>query len=133
MVVFQFGQSTATAADRLTDFAIGTDKIDLFTAAGLAAPAPTAFSRANDNTTATSLTTLAQAIFSDANGAVAGNQALTLGGAALVVVTGAIAGTYLIVDDGIAGFGSNDLVINISGVSGSLPSLGTAAVNSFFV
>jgi Ca2+-binding RTX toxin-like protein len=131
--VFQFGQSTATAADRLTDFAIGTDKIDLFTAAGLAAPAPTAFSRANDNTTATSLTTLAQAIFSDANGAVAGNQALTLGGAALVVVTGAIAGTYLIVDDGIAGFGSNDLVINISGVSGSLPSLGTAAVNSFFV
>jgi trimeric autotransporter adhesin len=130
---FQFGQSAATAADRLTDFAIGTDKIDLFTAAGLAAPAPTAFSRANDNTTATSLTTLAQAIFSDANGAVVGNQALTLGGAALVVVTGAIAGTYLIVDDGVAGFSNNDLVINISGLSGTLPALGTLAVNSFFL
>jgi len=34
--IFQFGQSTAAALDRVTDFAIGTDKIDLLSQAGAA-------------------------------------------------------------------------------------------------
>ncbi|MCA2975504.1 MAG: M10 family metallopeptidase C-terminal domain-containing protein, partial [Microcystis sp. M110S1] len=49
--IFQFGQSTAAALDRVTDFAIGTDKIDLLSQAGAAINAPVAFTRAADSTT----------------------------------------------------------------------------------
>ncbi|MFM7572195.1 MAG: bluetail domain-containing putative surface protein [Snowella sp.] len=59
--------------------------------------------------------------------------------AALVQVTTAgIAGTYLVINNGTAGFqnsilgGNNDSVVNITGVVG-LPALGTISVNSFFV
>jgi predicted extracellular nuclease len=131
--VFRFGQSSDVVTDRIADFAIGTDKIDLFSPAGVAAPAPTSFSRANDNSVATTLTTLAQAVYADADGTLGGNQALINGGAAIVVSTGAgIAGTYLIIDDGNSVFNSNDLVVNITGLTGSTPALGSIAVNSFF-
>ncbi|MCZ8037649.1 MAG: hypothetical protein O9276_05795, partial [Microcystis sp. LE17-20A] len=55
--------------------------------------------------------------------------------AALVqVTTGAIAGTYLIINDSTAGFqSSNDLLINITGFTGSLPALGSLTVGNFFV
>ncbi|MEH2424772.1 MAG: M10 family metallopeptidase C-terminal domain-containing protein [Nostoc sp.] len=46
--IFQFGQSLVSASDRITDFTIGTDKIDLLTQGGLAANAPSSFSRAAD-------------------------------------------------------------------------------------
>ncbi|AKV67413.1 hypothetical protein MICAF_300004 [Microcystis aeruginosa PCC 9807] len=36
MLSDQFSQSTAAALDRVTDFAIGTDKIDLLSQAGAA-------------------------------------------------------------------------------------------------
>jgi Ca2+-binding RTX toxin-like protein len=131
---FQFGQSSGLAIDRITDLALGTEKIDLFTAAGIAANTPTAFSRASDNSTATTLAALTAAVYTDANGGLANNQGLALGGAALVVATGAgIAGTYLVIDDGIAGAGANDLVINITNFSGVLPSLGSLTASSFFV
>jgi Ca2+-binding RTX toxin-like protein len=131
---FRFGQSSDLITDRVLDFTIGTDKIDIFTPAGVAAPRPTALTRANDNSTATTLLSLATAVYADANGATAGNQALGNGNAAIVVSTVAsIAGTYLIVDDGVAGFNSNDLVVNITGFSGSLPALGAITpVSSFF-
>jgi predicted extracellular nuclease/Ca2+-binding RTX toxin-like protein len=129
--VFRFGQSSDVAADRIVDFTVGTDRISLFSPAGVAAPAPTSFGRASDNASATTLSALAQAVYADADGALGGNQSLINGGAAIVVSTGAgVAGTYLIVDDGVSGFSSNDLVVNITGVS--TPALGAIAVNSFF-
>jgi Ca2+-binding RTX toxin-like protein len=130
---FRFGQSSNTVTDQVLDFTIGTDKIDIFTPAGLAAPRPALLSRANDNSTATTLLSLAQAAYADEDGATAGNQALVNGNAVIVVSTVAgIAGTYLIVDDGTTGFNSNDLMVNITGFSGSLPALGTIPVGSFF-
>jgi Ca2+-binding RTX toxin-like protein len=129
---FQFGQSTYLATDRITDFTINTDKISLFSPAGIAAPTLTSFSRANDNNS-TTLLALAQAIYADANGALTGNQLLVNGGAAIVVSTGAgIAGTYLVIDDGVAGLSTNDIVVNITGFSGNLPLIGSAPVNTFF-
>ncbi len=129
--IFQFGQSTAAALDRVTDFAIGTDKIDLLSQAGAAINAPVAFTRATDSTT-TNINTIVTNVFTDANGATAGNQALGINSA--VLVRDNSSSTYLIINDGTAGFQSaNDLVINLTGLTGSLPALGPIAVNSFFV
>jgi Ca2+-binding RTX toxin-like protein len=132
--VFQFGQSLVANSDRITDFAIGTDKIDLLTQNGLATNAPTAFTRAVDSS-AVNLTTVVNNLFTDANGAIAGNQALAINSAALVkVTTTGIVGTYLVVNDGTAGFqATNDLLVNITGFTGTIPALGTIAVNNFFV
>jgi len=132
--VFQFEQSPVSGADRITDFAIGTDKIYLLTSLGVAMNAPTAFTRAA-NSTATTLTNVVNSVFTDANGALTGNQALGVNSAALVsVTTFGIAGTYLVINDGVAGFqSSNDLLVNITGSSGILPALGTIAVSSFFI
>jgi len=132
--IFQFGQSSVAASDRITDFAIGSDKIDLLTQGGAAMNAPSSFSRAA-NSTATTLQDLVAQVFTDANGALAGNQALGTNSATLVVATNAsIAGTYLVINDGIAGFqASNDLVVNLTGYTGTLPPLGTITVSSLFV
>jgi len=132
--LFQFSQSTVANPDRITDFAIGSDKIDLLSAAGGVLPAPAAFSRAA-NSAATTLTNVVNAVFTDANGALAGNQALGINGAALVQVTTAgIAGNYIIVNDNVAGFQSaNDLLVNVTGITGTLPALGNITVSNFFV
>ncbi|MFM7464453.1 MAG: bluetail domain-containing putative surface protein [Cyanobium sp.] len=131
---FRYGHSTFTAPDRITDFQFGSDQIDLLTATGAARPAPTAFSRASDNTTAATLSELAAVVFSDANGAADGTQPFAANAAVLVVATRApIAGTYLLINDGIASrSNSNDLLINISGFSGVLPALGGISVGSVF-
>ena len=136
--IFQFGQS-GSSPDRITDFAIGTDKIDLLTSTGSAIGAPTSFSRASDSSAA-NLTTVVNNVFKDVNGAIAGNQALAINSAALVQVTTAgIAGTYLVINNGSAGFqnsifssSNNDLVVNITGSTG-IPALGTISPNRFFV
>ena len=52
---FRFGESPLSAPDRITDFALGSDKIDLLTASGGALPAPVRLSRAANNTSAKSL------------------------------------------------------------------------------
>ncbi len=132
--LFQFSQSTVANPDRITDFAIGSDKIDLLSAAGGVLPAPAAFSRAA-NSAATTLTNVVNAVFTDANGSLAGNQALGINGAALVQVTTAgIAGNYIIVNDNVAGFQSaNDLLVNVTGITGTLPALGNITVSNFFV
>jgi Ca2+-binding RTX toxin-like protein len=127
--VFRFGESTVTALDRVSDFAIGTDKIDLLTQGGAAMNAPIAFTRAADSAT-TILNTIVTNVFADANGAVAGSQALAINEAVLVKASTA---TYLIINDGTAGFQSaNDLVVNLTGITGTLPALGSIPVNSFF-
>jgi RTX calcium-binding nonapeptide repeat (4 copies) len=132
--VYRFGQSTYLAADKIIDFSISTDKISLFAPTGVAAFAPISFHRTNDNSTATSLQALAQATYNDVDGTQTGNQPLAIASAALVVATGTdIAGTYLIVDDGVAGLSNNDLVINITGYSVSLPALGAISISSFFI
>ncbi|MEH2059327.1 MAG: calcium-binding protein [Nostoc sp.] len=130
----QFGQSIVSSTNRITDFTIGTDKIALLTQGGLAANTPSSFSRAADST-ATTLLNLENQVFTDANGALAGNQTLGVNGAALVKVTsGAIAGTYLAINDSTAGFqASSDLLVNLTGLTGTLPALGNIAVSSFFV
>ncbi|MDB9395649.1 Calx-beta domain-containing protein [Microcystis aeruginosa] len=132
--LFQFSQSTVANPDRITDFAIGSDKIDLLSAAGGVLPAPAAFSRAANSAAAT-LTNVVNAVFTDANGALAGNQALGINGAALVqVTTTGIAGNYIIVNDNVAGFQSaNDLLVNVTGITGTLPALGNITVSNFFV
>ena len=131
--IFQFSQSTLAAPDRITDFVIGTDKIDLLTQAGAATAAPTAFSRAANSNLAT-LASVVNQVFTDANGATTGNQALGVNQAALVTVTTAgIAGTYLVINDNVAGFQSaSDSFVNITGFSGSLPGLGAITPSSFF-
>ena len=132
--IFQFGQSTISTSDRITDFAINSDKIDLLTQGGTATSAPSNFSRAA-NSTVTTLQNLINQVFTDANGAITGNQGLGVNSAALVqVTTGAIAGTYLVINDSTAGFqSSNDLLINITGFTGALPALGNIPVGNFFV
>lgn len=132
--VFQFGQSILSGIDRIRDLAIGADKIDLLTAAGAALPTPTAFSRAA-NSAAAALNTVVNNVFTDANGAIAGNQALAINSAALVVATAAgISGTYLVVNDGMAGYQATmDLVVNLTGLSGSLPALGAITPSPWFV
>ena len=59
--LFQFSQSTVANPDRITDFAINSDKIDLLSAAGGVLPAPAAFSRAA-NSAATTLTNVVNAV-----------------------------------------------------------------------
>jgi hypothetical protein len=132
--IFQFGQSTISTSDRITDFAINSDKIDLLTQGGTAMSAPSNFSRAA-NSTVTTLQNLINQVFTDANGAITGNQGLGVNSAALVqVTTGAIAGTYLVINDSTAGFqSSNDLLVNITGFTGTLPALGSIPVSNFFV
>jgi Ca2+-binding RTX toxin-like protein len=132
--VFQFGQSSVLGSDRLNDLTINTDKIDLLTQGGLATGSPVNFTRATDSN-ATSLSSLSTQVFNDANGATPGNQGLEVNSAVLVrVTTGAIAGTYLIINDNTTGFQSNnDLAINLTGYSGTLPGLGNIDVSSFFV
>ncbi|MFN5513829.1 MAG: ELWxxDGT repeat protein, partial [Cyanobacteriota bacterium] len=128
--IFRFGESTVTGVDRISDFAIGADKIDLLTQGGAATGAPAAFTRAADSAT-TNINTIVTNVFADSNGATWGSQALGLNSAVLVRAN---TSTYLIVNDGTAGFQSaNDLVINLTGITGTLPALGAIPVGNFFV
>ncbi|MEB3317097.1 MAG: bluetail domain-containing putative surface protein [Cyanobacteriota bacterium] len=131
---FRFSHSSVTSPDRITDFAFGSDKITLLSASGTALPLPSAFSRAGDNRTATTLRQLAASVSADANGALPGNQPLAAKAAALVRATQpAIAGTYLLINDNAGALNtSNDLLINLSGHSGTIPAIGAIAINRVF-
>jgi hypothetical protein len=74
-------------------------------------------------------------VFTDANGAAAGNQPLAANAAALVRATAPThAGTDLLINNGVAGFQSGiDLLVNISGNTGSLPALGSIPIQDWFV
>lgn len=110
--VFHFNQSRVGNSDHITDFTIGTDKIELPNV-GI----PNKLSRASNNN-ATNLLTVVKDVFNDAN-ALSGNQPLGINCAVVVVATdSSIAGTYLIINEGDARFyDSEDLMINITGYS----------------
>ncbi|MFN5513927.1 MAG: bluetail domain-containing putative surface protein, partial [Cyanobacteriota bacterium] len=128
--VVRFGESTVTAPNQISDFVIGADQIDLLTQGGAALGKPAGFTRAADSAT-TNINTIVTNVFTDANGARAGNQELGINSAALVRAN---TSTYLIVNDGTAGFQStNDLVINLTGITGTFPALGTIPVGNFFI
>jgi len=132
LYVLRFGQSSVTNPDRLQDFAIGTDKIDLLTNTGSSVPIPTSLTRAPDSK-ATNLNILGTQVFIDSNKTIPGNQALGANRAALAVVTtGNITGTYLIINNNVPGFQSNtDIIVNITGYTGPLPAF-TTPVSTFF-
>jgi Ca2+-binding RTX toxin-like protein len=131
---FRFGHSRIRTPDRITDFRFGTDLITLLDSQGRSRPIPVAFSRAADNSSASSLAALAAAVFADANGRTSGAQPLAANTAALVRSTNAaIAGTYLLINDSNAGRSlTTDLMVNITGFSGTLPALGVRPVESVF-
>ena len=116
----RFGQSRASARDRITDFAIGTDRIAILKTDN-ASLVPTSLTQAA-NTTTTNISTLVNNAFSDADGFTSGKQALAVNAATIVVATSAsLNGTYLVINDGVAGYQSaNDLVVNISNYTGTL-------------
>jgi len=127
-----FGDSLVRGRDRIGDFEIGSDKVDLLTNSGKSHPMPVSLSRAAD-TTANDLFVLASKVFADSNGAESGNQPLGKNSAAIAVVTSGVTGTYLIVNDFGTGFNSSrDLVISITGYSGTLP-VGSVAPSTLFV
>ncbi len=131
---FRFGHSRIRTPDLITDFRFGEDKIALFNANGRLLPAPVAFSRAANNRRASTLAALAKRVFADADGRTAGAQPLAANAAALVRSTNAaIAGTYLLINDRNAGRSlTADLMVNITGFSGTLPALGGRPVESVF-
>jgi hypothetical protein len=96
--------------------------------------APTQFTRAAD-TMASSVQNLINQLFTDANGATAGNQTLGVNSAVLARVSvGGGSGTALLINDSNAGFQSDsDLLINVTGLTGTLPALGNISVSSFFI
>ncbi len=129
--VFQFGQSLLAKPDEVDDFGVGSDKVDLLVLNGAELTKPVSLTRANDiEAFGLSKANIAH-IFTDANGGQAGNQALQANSAALVQTYGGI--SYLIVNDGQAGFqADSDLVIAL-GIYTELPPLGAIAVDTFFV
>lgn len=132
---FRFTQSRFTAPDVITDFAVGTDKIDLFTSNGLALPTPVSFSRAADNANASTLDDLSFSVFADANGALPGNQTLRANNAVVVRSTNAaIAGTYLFINNASDSRSpTDDLLIRLDRVIGALPAIGGATASTWFV
>ena len=111
--VFNFGDSTIAKPDRIRDFGVGADRIQVGDQ-----PLPTDLPR----TTYSSVTTLDElvnSVFIDANGSLSGSQPLEINSAALGTYTSlGVTNTYLIVNDGIPGFNQEtDLVINIARTS----------------
>jgi Ca2+-binding RTX toxin-like protein len=132
--------SLISKPDHISDFTIGKDKILLrkYIMNGRVGIFENFrienFTHVADST-ATTLEKMVNSVFDHANGNF-GKQPLDKNSAALVSVTTAgIAGTYLVINDGITGFQSNqDLVVNLTGYIGTLPGLGSIDnVNSFFV
>ena len=131
---FRYRQSRINSPDHITDFRPDKDKISLINKKGEFLSPPKGFSRADDNSTAATFKELVNAVFVDADPLTTGNQALAAKSAALVQSTNKeIAGTYLLINDGNARLSlKKDLLINITGFSGSLPDLGTVPVDSVF-
>ncbi|NBN77628.1 DUF4214 domain-containing protein [Microvirga tunisiensis] len=102
--------SLVAAADSIKDFVAGTDKIDVTTVPA-AVLQGAAYTAAGTGTLATDIATALTA----------GGGTLAANGAAVVTITGTGAGTYLILNDGTAGYvAGDDAVVNITGITGTL-------------
>jgi Ca2+-binding RTX toxin-like protein len=102
--------SLAAAPDRITDLVAGTDKIDVATlpAAILQGASFTAAGTGNLGTDIAAALT-------------AGGGTFAANGAAVVTITGTGAGTYMVINDGTAGYlAADDAVVNITGITGTL-------------
>ncbi len=123
-----FKDSLLAAPDRITDFnPADGDRIAVNSPSSL----PTAVFNAGVFSTATysTLSDAAIAAYADANPNIAGTQPLAANQA---VFFGWNGGTYLSVNDGIAGFNANsDLLINITGMTGTLAT-GSLTTNNYF-
>lgn len=103
--------SVAATPDRITDFTAGTDKFDVATVPTTVFQGA-AFTAAGTGTLATDI---ASALAAGGQGAIAANNV------ALVTITGTGAGTYLVINNGTAGYAAaDDAVINVTGLTGSL-------------
>jgi Ca2+-binding RTX toxin-like protein len=122
-VYSNFNDSLLAAPDRITDFNPGGgDRIAL-------TALPTALFNAGIFSTATTLNAAAIAAYEDANPNLAGTQPLTANQAVFFGWNGS---TYLSVNDSIAPFNSsNDLLINVTGITGTIAT-GLLTTNSFF-
>lgn len=131
--VAQFRREVSGSLDRITDFVVGLDRIDLLSTAAGALASPSAFSRAADDSAATTIGSLMTAAFADCNGALAGSQALGLNAAVFVRSTNAaIAGSYIFVNDAVAGLQTaTDIALNVTGIN-ALPALGALSVATYF-
>lgn len=116
--------SNLAALDVLTGFAIGTDKVDLKTAAGAAADTPTALTRVTDVATSDDLSDALSTAFAGLDADVAG----------LVVINGgSAAGTYLYADNGNGTVDTTaDVFIKLVGTTGDLGAIGPLTVGDFF-
>lgn len=117
--------SNLAALDVLTGFAIGTDKVDLKTAAGAAADTPTALTRVTDVATSDDLSDALSTAFAGLDADVAG----------LVVINGgSAAGTYLYADNGNGNVDATaDVFIKLVDYTGTLGNVGTGlTVGDFF-
>lgn len=102
--------SLAAAADSIKDFVAGTDKIDVATVPATVLQGA-AYTAAGTGTLATDIATALTA----------GGGTLAADGAAVVTITGTGAGTYLILNNGTAGYvAGDDAVVNITGITGTL-------------
>ena len=118
--------SSLTAMDVITGFAIGSDKIDLATAAEGAVAAPTALTRVADVASVDAAGLAAQLQTSFAG--------IAAGAAGLVVINaGTAAGTYVFANDTVAAFTAADLVVQLVGISGTVGAVGALSVSDYFV
>jgi Ca2+-binding RTX toxin-like protein len=113
--VFNFGESTIAKPDRIRDFGIGDDRIQIGDQLILTQQSLNELPSKTDSNVAT-LSNLVNSVFADTNSTLSGNQALGVNSAALGTYTSlGITNTYLIVNDGIDGFNAEtDLIINIA-------------------
>ena len=107
--VFNFGDSTIAKPDRIRDFGVGDDRIQIGNQLLSINELP--------STTYSNVTTLEQlvnSVFTDTNSSLSGNQPLEINSAAIGTYTSlGVTNTYLIVNDGIPGFDAEtDLIIN---------------------
>ena len=131
---FRYGHSRILKPDRITDFRFGQDSISLVDQRDRFRPSLQELSRAADNNSASTFKELAKEVFADADGLTKGNQRLGTKSAALVKSTNAaITGTYLFINNGKEGLNRRgDLLIDITGFTGSMPGFGTQQVESMF-
>ena len=122
-VYSNFNDSLLAAPDRIIDFNPGeSDRIAL-------AALPTSLFNAGVFSTATTLSAAAIAAYADANPNLTGIQSLAANQA---VFFGWNGGTYLSVNDSLAAFNSsNDLLINVTGITGTIAT-GLLTTNNYF-